>query len=67
MENQGARCDDRRSLGGQQHDHEAARELSLSEEELHSLVQFFQLLDQWDRELVQNEDERMEENICRTQ
>ena len=32
---------------------EADRELQLTEAELHSLVQFFELLDRWDREVVQ--------------
>ena len=31
----------------------AIRECSLTEAELHSLVEFFQLLDRWDREVVQ--------------
>ena len=32
---------------------EAICEYALSEAELHSLVQFFELLDRWDREVVQ--------------
>jgi hypothetical protein len=31
----------------------AVNEISLTEAELHLLVQFFQLLDRWDREVVQ--------------
>jgi hypothetical protein len=43
-----------------------AQETSLSDAELHALIDFFQLLDQWDRELVQNVDEHVEVNLCRT-
>ena len=32
---------------------EADREPQLTEAELHSLMQFFELLDRWDREVVQ--------------
>ena len=32
---------------------EAVREYPLTEAELHALVQFFELLDRWDREVVQ--------------
>ena len=46
---------------------ETARELSLSEAELHSLIEFFQILDQWDRELVQNVGGRSEVNVCTVQ
>ena len=39
----------------------------LSSEELHLLIEFFELLDQWDRELVQNVGERSEVNLCKVQ
>jgi hypothetical protein len=45
---------------------ECIQETSLSDAELHALIEFFQLLDQWDRELVQNVDEHVEVNLCRT-
>lgn len=35
-------------------DREFIEETALSEAELDSLIEFFQLLDRWDRELVQN-------------
>jgi hypothetical protein len=38
---------------------QAMREAPLPQAEVHLLVEFFQLLDRWDQELVQNE------NICR--
>ena len=56
MENRNVRLQDR----------EFIRETSLSDAELHALIEFFQLLDQWDRELVQNVDEHVEVNLCRT-
>ncbi|HUI74605.1 MAG TPA: hypothetical protein VLX32_06645 [Candidatus Acidoferrum sp.] len=45
---------------------ECIREASLSDAELHALIEFFQLLDQWDRELVQNVDENVEVSLCQT-
>ena len=45
---------------------ECIQETSLSDAELHALMEFFQLLDHWDRELVQNVDEQVEVNLCRT-
>ena len=45
---------------------ECIQETSLSDAELHALIEFFQLLDHWDRELVQNVDEQVEVNLCRT-
>jgi hypothetical protein len=56
MENENVRLKDR----------EFIRETSLSDAELHALIEFFQLLDQWDRDLVQNVDEHIEANLCRT-
>jgi hypothetical protein len=38
-----------------------------NEAELHALIQFFQLLDRWDRELVQNGSSRSEVTVCRVQ
>ena len=38
-----------------------------SSEELHLLIEFFELLDQWNRELVQNVGERSEVNLCKVQ
>jgi hypothetical protein len=46
---------------------EFIQETSLSDAELHALIEFFQLLDQWDRELVQNVGERSEVNLCKAQ
>jgi hypothetical protein len=46
---------------------EFIQERSLSDTELHALIEFFKLLDQWDRELVQNVDERNEVNLCKAQ
>jgi hypothetical protein len=54
MENRNVRLQDR----------ECIQETSLSDAELHALIEFFQLLDQWDRELVQNVDEHAEVNLC---
>lgn len=51
---------------GQLQDREFIQETSLSDAELHALIEFFQLLDQWDRDLVQNVDEHIEVNLCRT-
>ena len=48
-------------------DREFIQETSLSDAELHALVEFFQLLDRWDRELVQNVDKRSEVNVCKAQ
>jgi hypothetical protein len=57
MENRNVRLQDR----------ECIQEKSLSDAELHALIEFFQLLDQWDRELVQNVGERTEVNVCKAQ
>ena len=57
MENRNVRLPDR----------EFIQETSLSATELHALIEFFKLLDQWDRELVQNVDERNEVNLCKAQ
>jgi hypothetical protein len=46
---------------------EFIQEKSLSDAELHALIEFFQLLDQWDRELEQNVGERSEVNLCKAQ
>jgi len=68
MENRNGRCENRKSVVHQEHSEVAIRETSLlSEAELHSLIHFFQLLDQWDRELVQNKGEQIEVSLCRTQ
>ena len=48
-------------------DGEFIQETSLSDAELHLLIEFFQLLDQWDHELVQNVGERSEVNVCKAQ
>jgi len=48
-------------------DGEFIQETSLSDAELHLLIEFFQLLDQWDHELVQNVGERSEVNLCKVQ
>ena len=48
-------------------DGEFIQETSLSGAELHLLIEFFQLLDQWDHELVQNVGERSEVNLCKVQ
>ena len=39
----------------------------LSQTERHALAEFFQLLDRWDRELVQNGNGRNEVILCRAQ
>jgi hypothetical protein len=39
-------------------------EISLSHAELHLLIEFFQRLDRWDRELVQNGTCRSEVTLC---
>jgi hypothetical protein len=57
MENRNVRLQDR----------EFIQETSLSDTELHALIEFFKLLDQWDRELVQNVDEQTEVNLCKAQ
>jgi hypothetical protein len=57
MENRNVRLPDR----------ECIQETSLSDAELHLLIEFFQLLDQWDRDLVQNVGERSEVNLCKAQ
>jgi hypothetical protein len=57
MENRNVRLQDR----------EFIQETSLSDTELHTLIEFFKLLDQWDRELVQNVDEQTEVNLCKAQ
>lgn len=56
MENRNVRLQDR----------EFIQETSLGDAELHALIEFFALLDLWDRELVQNVDEHIEVNLCRT-
>ena len=56
MENRNVRLQEREFL----------QETSLSDAEFHALIEFFELLDQWDRELVQNVDEQVEVNLCRT-
>jgi hypothetical protein len=45
---------------------ECIQEPSLSDTEVHTLIEFFQLLDQWDRDLVQNVDENVEVSLCQT-
>ena len=67
MENRNVGRENRKSVVHQGHSEAAVHETSLSEAELHSLIQFFQLLDQWDRELVQNSGEQIEVSLCRTQ
>ena len=57
MENRNVRIPDR----------ECIQETSLSDAELHLMIEFFQLLDQWDRDLVQNVGERSEVNLCKVQ
>jgi hypothetical protein len=57
MENRNVRLQDR----------EFIQETSLSDTELHALIEFFKLLDQWDRELVQNVDEQTEVSLCKAQ
>jgi hypothetical protein len=57
MENRNVRLEDR----------EFIQETSLSDAELHALIDFFTLLDRWDRELVHNVDERSEVSLCRAQ
>jgi len=57
MENRNVRLQDR----------EFIEETSLSDTELHALIEFFQLLDRWDREFVHNVDERSEVSLCRAQ
>jgi hypothetical protein len=57
MENRNVRLQDR----------EFIQETSLSDTELHALIEFFKLLDQWDHELVQNVDEQTEVNLCKAQ
>jgi hypothetical protein len=52
MENRSATQHDLRAIPQGPTD-EARCDYSLSETELHSLVQFFELLDRWDREVVQ--------------
>ncbi len=46
---------------------EFAPEISLSTENLHQLIDFFLLLDRWERELVQNGSNRDEVRVCRMQ
>lgn len=46
---------------------ECIQERSLSDAELHALIEFFQLLDRWDRELVQNVGEEIEVSQCKAQ
>lgn len=57
MENRNVRLEDR----------EFIQETSLSDAELHALIDFFTLLDRWDRELVQNVGEEIEVNLCKAQ
>lgn len=57
MENRNVRLQDR----------ECIQETPLSDAELHALIEFFALLDQWDRERVQNVGERSEVNVCKGQ
>jgi hypothetical protein len=66
MENRNVRCENRKSVVHQRASEVAVRETSLSEEELHLLIQFFQLLDHWDRELVQNGEHESEVSLCQT-
>jgi phage anti-repressor protein len=42
-------------------------EISISGAELHGLIEFFQRLDRWDRELVQNGAGRSEVTLCSVQ
>jgi hypothetical protein len=42
-------------------------EISASDAELHVLFEFFRMLDRWDRELVQNGNDRSEVTVCRVQ
>jgi hypothetical protein len=67
MENRNVRSENCTSVFHQRHSEAAVRETSLSEAELHSLIHFFQLLDQWDRELVHNLSEESEVNSCKVQ
>ena len=67
MENRNVGYENRKSVVRQKQSEEAVRATSLSEKELHSLIQFFQLLDRWDRELVHNLSEESEVNVCKVQ
>ena len=67
MENRNVGYENRKSAAHQRQSEEAVRETSLSEAELHSLIQFFQLLDRWDRELVHNLSEESEVSVCQVQ
>jgi hypothetical protein len=42
-------------------------EISVSDAELHRLIEFFRRLDHWDRELVQNGSGGSEVKVCRVQ
>lgn len=57
MENRNVRLQDR----------EFIQETALSDAELHALIEFFELLDLWDRELMQSVGERSEVNVCKLQ
>jgi hypothetical protein len=48
-------------------DREFIEEISLSDAERHALIEFFQRLDRWDRDLVQNGSGRSEVKVCRVQ
>jgi hypothetical protein len=57
MENRNVRLENR----------ECIEKLLLSNAERRALIEFFQLLDRWDRELVQNGNAGIEVNVCRVQ
>lgn len=48
-------------------DCEFIQETSLSDAELHALIDFFILLDRWDHELVQNVGDEIEVSLCNAQ
>lgn len=67
MENRNVEYENRKSFVRHRQSEETVHETSLSEAELHSLIQFFQLLDRWDRELVHNLSQESEVNVCKVQ
>lgn len=67
MENRNVGYEKSKSVVSYRQSEETVHETSLSEAELHSLIQFFQLLDRWDRELVHNLSEESEVTVCKVQ
>ncbi len=67
MENRNVSPEAPRDYSQQVSAEEFVPEQSLSTENLHQLIEFFRLLDRWERELMHNDSDRDEVTVCSVQ